>query len=48
MHEVEKVKITPRNKASGRTKNRLEHGPEFVLTEKAQPVRFDNGAPLRS
>jgi hypothetical protein len=39
--------ITARNKASSRTKNRLrEHGPEFVLVEEAQPVRFDNGARL--
>jgi len=41
------VKVTPINKASNRTKNRLrEHGPEFFLVEEAQPVRFDNGARL--
>jgi hypothetical protein len=39
--------ITAKNKASSRTKNRLrEHGPEFVVVQEAQPVRFDNGVRL--
>ena len=47
MHGIGTVKITPRNKASSRTKNRLrEHGPEFEIIHSPRFVRFDNGVRL--